>query len=131
MRPRVLIVEDELIVADDLEWKLTNLGCDVTGIAASGEEALAMVDREQPDIVLMDIQLRGGMNGLEAAKRIHRGKGARIIFVTAFPAVFLKASDKERLPGLCVSKPFSTLQLKSAIGSLASAVDGTEEAPGP
>lgn len=118
MSKRVLIVEDEIIVADDLEWKLTALGYEVVGIAASAEEALASVDRHRPEIVMMDIQLQGPMNGLAAAKLIHAKTTANIIFVTAFPAVFLRDPDQHGLPELCLSKPFSTLQLKTVLDSL-------------
>ncbi len=125
MSRRVLIVEDEIIVADDLQWKLTKLAYDVVGIVPSGEEAVTVVDRERPDIVLMDIQLEGTMNGLEAAKEIHGKTGANIIFITAFPAVFLRDSDQQRLPGQCLSKPFSALQLKTALESVTPASTGT------
>lgn len=118
MATKVLIVEDEVIVADDLEWKLTNLGYEVIGIVGSGEEAILAVERHQPDVVLMDIQIQGSLNGLETAKRIHRKNGTEVIFVTAFPAVFLRDSDQDRLPGLCVTKPFSTLQLKAALDAV-------------
>lgn len=129
MRRRVLIVEDEIIVADDLEWQVSKIGYDVMGIAASGEEALTAIDRQQPDIVLMDIQLQGRMNGIEAARLIQRQTGAAIIFVTAFPATFLRDPDQMRPPGICLSKPFSMVQLKAALESVAAPGD-SEERPG-
>lgn len=112
---RVLIVEDEIIVADDLDWQLTKAGYEVTGIAASGEEALDLVLSKRPDIVLMDFQIQGEMNGTEAAQQIRRKSHAVIIFVTAFPASLLSDSEPMQSPGICVSKPFSSLQLKSAL----------------
>ncbi len=124
MSRTVMIVEDEVIVADDLEWQLTRIGYRVTGIAASGEEALQKIEQERPDIVLMDIQLQGRMNGLEAAKRIQRETGAAIIFVTAFPAVFLRDPEQMRPPGTCLSKPFSMVQLRAALDSIALSGDG-------
>lgn len=117
MSRRVLIVEDELIVADDIEWQLTSIGYEVTGIAASGDEALAAIDERRPDIVLMDIQLQGPMNGIEAAKLIQARTGSAIVFVTAFPTVFLKDPDQMRPPGICLSKPFSIFQLRAALDS--------------
>jgi DNA-binding NarL/FixJ family response regulator len=112
-----------MIVADDLEWQLGKIGCDVVGAAGSGEEALAAAERERPHIVLMDIQLHGRMNGIEAAKLIQRQTGAAIIFITAFPAVLLRDPDQMRPPGICLSKPFSVVQLKAALESVVQGAD--------
>lgn len=131
MSRRVLIVEDELIVADDLEWQLTNIGYEVTGVAASGEEALAASREKRPDIVLMDIQLQGRMNGMEAAKLIQKRTGAAIVFVTAFPAVFLRDPDQLCPPGICLSKPFSIVQLRAALDSIGGLPDNPASALAP
>jgi CheY-like chemotaxis protein len=120
---RVLIVEDELIVADDLEWQLRQIGCAVVGIAASGEEAVSLAEQERPDVVLMDIQLQGALNGIDAARLIQRKTGAAIIFVTAFAAVFVRDPGQMQPPGICLSKPFSTVQLKAALQSVTTAGD--------
>ena len=66
----MLIVEDEQIVAADLESKLTPMGYSVVGTAASGEEAIRLAGEEKPEIVVMDIQLQGAMKGTEAAEQI-------------------------------------------------------------
>ena len=115
MNPRVLIVEDEQIVAADLAAKLTRMGYEVIGTAASGEEAVEIAEAGRPDIVLMDIQLQGHMNGTEAAKRIHAATGAPIIFVTAYAGVFVRDPGSMQAPGICLSKPFSVNQLKAAL----------------
>jgi len=121
MSRRVLIVEDEIIVADDLEWQLGKIGYEVTAVAASGEEAVTAAVRDQPDIVLMDFQLQGRMNGIEAATVIQSRTGAAVIFITAFPAMYLAGSEQMRPPGICVSKPFSTVQLRAALESVGAA----------
>lgn len=118
MSSRILIVEDQFIVAADLEAKLVKLGYKVIGTAASGEEAIELAEQRRPDVVLMDIQLQGRMTGTEAAQRIRQETGSAIIFVTAFAAVFLRDPAIMQPPGLCLSKPFSTLQLKSALESV-------------
>jgi len=118
MNPRVLTVEDELIVADDLQWKLEQIGYEVIGTATSGEEAASLASQQRPEIVIMDIQLQCAMTGLDAADLIQRQCGAAIIFVTAFEAVFLRHPGKMLTPGICLSKPFSTVQLKSALDSV-------------
>ena len=115
MGHRVLIVEDEIIVAADLEWQLKKIGYEVVGMAASGQEALSLADQKRPDIVIMDIQLQGGMSGIEAAKLVQKKTGAAIIFITAFAAVFLRDPGQMQSPGICLSKPFSPLQLKAAL----------------
>lgn len=119
MNRRVLIVEDELIVADDLESQLTQLGYEVVGTAVSGHEAIAEAKEQKPDIVVMDFQLQGEMNGIEAAKIIQRNTGAAIIFLTAFAAVFLRNPADMMAPGICLSKPFSLLQLKAVLQAAA------------
>ena len=79
MPARILIVEDEQIIAADLRNKLQRLGHQVIGMAIGGEEAITMADQFQPDLVLMDVQLEGAMSGTEAARTIQeveRGAGA-------------------------------------------------------
>jgi CheY-like chemotaxis protein len=68
--PTILIVEDEVIVAEDLKNKLTRLGYEVEGIASEGEEAIALAGRLRPNLVIMDIQLEGSIDGIEAAQAI-------------------------------------------------------------
>jgi CheY-like chemotaxis protein len=80
----VFIVEDEAVVARDLERSLDRLGYASTGWATSGEDALAKVAAEPPDLVLMDIRLKGAMDGIEAAARIRNEYGIPVVFVTAF-----------------------------------------------
>ncbi len=115
MKRRVLIVEDEAIVADDLQHQILQLGYDVIGLTDSGAEAIALSDEKRPDIVLMDIQLQGPMSGTEAAKIIQENTGAGVVFVTAFAAIFVRDPSQMTSPGICLSKPFSPLQLKTAL----------------
>lgn len=119
MSRRILIVEDEIIVADDLEWQVRQLGYEVVGITSSGEEALPLAERERPDIVFMDVRLQGAMTGPEAAWLIQRNTGAAIIFITAFAPTFCREPDQMPAPGICLTKPFSILQLKTALRSVA------------
>ena len=115
MAARIMIVEDEQIVAADLESKLRRMGHEVVGITASGEEAVLVADRVRPELVLMDIQLQGQMSGIEAAKRIQRNTAAQIIFITAYAGVFLRDPAQMRPPGMCISKPFSQYELLAAL----------------
>src|SRR5438270_1946765 len=99
MRRSVLIVEDEQIVAADLEVKLAQLGYEVIGTAASGAEAIDLAELRRPDLVLMDVRLQGMMTGVEAADRIQRVTGAPVIFVTAYAGVFVRNPEQMQPPG--------------------------------
>jgi CheY-like chemotaxis protein len=127
LRGRVLIVEDEAIVADDFRYQVLQLGYEVVGLAASGREAIALAAETEPDIVLMDIQLQGAMPGTEAANVIQRNTRAAIIFVTAFAGVFVRDPAQLISPGICLSKPFSPAQLRTALATAASAASDAEQ----
>ena len=82
-RPRVLIVEDEAIVAMEIQDQLEALGWDAGTVAATGTDAIRLAEAERPDLILMDITLRGAMSGLEAAAKIRAARTVPIIFLTA------------------------------------------------
>jgi len=83
MKKKVLIVEDEWIIGDVLKKELENIGYEVTGIAATGEDAIQNVKDNKPDVVLMDITLQGEMDGITAAKLIERYGDIPIVFLTS------------------------------------------------
>jgi CheY-like chemotaxis protein len=80
---RILVVEDEAIIAADMTLRLAQMGYQVAGTATNGESAIALARELRPDLVLMDIMLEGPMQGTEAAKRIHDESKVPVIFVTA------------------------------------------------
>lgn len=82
---KVLIVEDEIITAMALKEDLERLGFEVCSIITSAKKAIEMVEKEQPDVVLMDVRLRGEMDGVEAAKEIRTRFGVPSIFTTGYP----------------------------------------------
>lgn len=103
MRPSsILIVEDERLVARDLAHRLTQVGYRVAGLEPTGEEALRAVDREHPDLVLMDIHLGGGMDGIAAAAELHRRHGPPVVLLTAY-------SDKSTLERAQEAAPYGYL----------------------
>jgi PAS domain S-box-containing protein len=112
---RILIVEDETIVAMDIEQGLKGLGYKVTGMASTGEEAIRLTQQTRPDLVLMDIQLRGDMNGIEAAQQIHEKWGTPVIFLTAYAdeKTVQQAANVE--PFGYLLKPFEDRELHTAI----------------
>lgn len=112
---KILVVEDEFIVAADLKARLTKMGYKVVGTAASGLEAIEKVWKESPDIVLMDIVLKGEMDGIAAAEAIKQGYNIPIIFLTAYADqnTFSKAKTTEPFGYIC--KPFQEKNLRMAI----------------
>lgn len=108
---KILVVEDEAIVAEDIAYRLRSLGYDVVGAANSGEEALRQARLAGPDLVLMDIMLKGAMDGVEAAEQISRNLSLPVVFLTAHgdPATFQRA--KSTVPRGYVLKPFSEADL--------------------
>jgi DNA-binding NarL/FixJ family response regulator len=92
---KILVVEDEAIVAKDLEYQLIKLGYDVVGCAVSFAGALEEAERLSPDLVLMDIQLRNKRDGIEAARLLRQHYGLAVIFMTAYsdPTTLRRASD--------------------------------------
>jgi CheY-like chemotaxis protein len=112
---RILIVEDEKILAADLETKLRRLGCRVDSIATSGEEAVRVAQECLPSLVLMDVRLSGTMDGVEAARQIQENTGIPIVYLTAYSDLFLRDPSSMRAPGLCIAKPFLISDLKNVI----------------
>lgn len=112
---RILVVEDEQIVAADLEQTLTDLGYKIVGSAESGEAAIEMAQQLQPDLVLMDIYLKGSINGIAAAEHINRLWHIPVVFLTANSSEewLARASAAESYGYLL--KPYRTPELDATI----------------
>jgi len=111
----ILIVEDERIVAMALERALRRMGYLVTGITGSGEEAVAKAAQRQPDIVLMDIRLQGGTDGIEAASQIQTRYDIPVVFLTAYADEDTLQRAKVTAAYGYVLKPFQERELRVAI----------------
>jgi CheY-like chemotaxis protein len=111
----ILIVEDEHIVAWDLQRQLTRLGYTVLGIVSSGEEAIAQTLQLRPDLVLMDIRLPGEMDGVEAAEHIRTLVPAAIIFMTAYGDDGTLQRTLASGSVVVLQKPFQHAELQSAL----------------
>jgi class 3 adenylate cyclase len=96
---KVLIVEDENIIAIDIKASLQKLGCKVTGVVSRGEKAIQHVERDKPDIILMDISLAGELDGIQAAEIISRKYNIPVIYLSAL-------TDDETLKRARVTEPF-------------------------
>ncbi|CAJ37246.1 PAS domain S-box protein [Methanocella arvoryzae] len=112
---RLLVVEDESIVAKDIQHRLRNLGYEVPAVVAYGEKAIEKAGELQPDLVLMDIFLKGEMDGIQAAEEIKRQYDIPVIFLTAFadPNTLQRAKITE--PFGYILKPFEERELLTAI----------------
>jgi CheY-like chemotaxis protein len=109
----VLIIEDEPIIAMDLEALVEGLGHTVTDVARTRGEALKAVAKTRPGLVLADIQLADGSSGLDAVNDILQSFEVPVIFITAYPERLLTGSKPE--PAFLITKPFQTNTLKAVI----------------
>jgi signal transduction histidine kinase len=112
---KILVVEDERVVARDIEKRLKNLGYQVPASVASGQEALIKVAELQPDLVLMDIQLRGQMDGITAAEQIRADFDTPVIYLTAFADEDTLQRAKSTEPFGYIVKPFDEKDLHVTI----------------
>jgi diguanylate cyclase (GGDEF)-like protein/PAS domain S-box-containing protein len=112
---RILVVEDESIVALDIQDRLEALGYDVPGVCASGEKAIASADTLRPDLVLMDIQLQGRMDGVEAANEIRQRFNIPVVYLTANADHPTVQRAKLTEPFGYVLKPFEERELHTAV----------------
>ncbi len=110
----VLIIEDEPVIALDLTRLVRELGHRVTGAAATREEAVALAKDHQPGLVLADIRLADGSNGMDAARDILALFDIPVIFITAFPEHLLTGEGPE--PAFLITKPFREEAVKALIG---------------
>ncbi len=112
---KILIVEDEVIVARDIQSQLTELGYICIGHATNGEDGIALVGRLHPELVLMDINLTGAMDGIVAAQIIRDQFFVPVVFMTAFSAEAIIARAKLTEPYGYLLKPFSQRELQTVI----------------
>jgi CheY-like chemotaxis protein len=111
VKARILVVEDDQIIQLDLRLSLKQLGYEVVGAVSSGEEAITKAAQLQPDLILMDIRLRGAVDGIEAASRIQSAHN--------LPVLYLSAQSGYELVGRVVepriTKPFNQRTLQAGI----------------
>jgi DNA-binding LytR/AlgR family response regulator len=112
---KILVVEDEMIIGAKISMQLTMLGYEVTGILPRGEEVLNHLKENKPDIILLDIHLKGKMDGIETAALVEQYFQIPVIYLTANAddATFNRA--KTTRPAAFISKPFKKLDLQRAI----------------
>ena len=114
-KPNILVVEDESIVAKDIQNSLKNLGYSVTTVVPSGEKAIKEIEEKKPDLVLMDIMLKGEMNGIEAANIIRERFDIPVVFLTAYADDSTLSKAKIAEPYGYIIKPFKEKELQTTI----------------
>ncbi len=120
VKKRIVLVEDERLIARDLQGKLIKLGYEVAGLACSKAEALELVDSTRPDLVLMDIHLRGPLDGIEAAGEIRSRYGIPLVYLTGH-------SDRETIGKAQVTEPFGYLLKPVDFGELHAVLESALE----
>lgn len=113
--PRIAVVDDEMVVAKDLESTLRSFGYDVPGPAPTGAEAIALATASKPDLMLMDIRLRGELDGIETARQIQAQLDVPIVYVTAFADEETLARARETHPFGYLVKPVQDDALRSTV----------------
>ena len=112
---RILVVEDEGFVAVDLQQVLVGLGYRVDHTAASADEAMRCAAESPPDLVLMDIQIKGDRDGIEAATELRSRFGVPIVYLTAYADVATVERAKRTVPLGYLHKPFSEVALRTTL----------------
>jgi DNA-binding LytR/AlgR family response regulator len=112
---RILIVEDDMIIAANISVQLTRLGYAVTGIESRGEDAISHARLNPPDIILMDVHLKGELNGIQTAGLIQKEADIPIIYLTANNDEATFTLARRTHPHAFISKPFSSLNLRRTI----------------
>jgi len=145
MNGKLLIVEDEPIVALDLQQELEAFGCEVVALAQSADEALMAVEECQPDLALMDLHIIGSLDGIQTARLLRDAYQLPSIFLTAYSDDATIARAVREMPYGYLTKPFQTRELKATLqvalhkakvdagmrkahGKISSTIDGMHEA---
>ncbi len=114
-KARIMVVEDEAVISMEIQDRLTKMGHSICGTAASGEEAVSIATAKRPDLILMDVQLRGEVDGVQTAKRIRDLIEIPVIYLTAFADDRTVERAKLTQPFGYLIKPFSEKELYAAI----------------
>jgi CheY-like chemotaxis protein len=111
----VVVVEDECIAAEDIRRRLIAWGFQVPAVVATGEDAIRSAEQTHPDLVLMDIHLKGAMDGVEAAERIRARLNVPVIYASAYNDTETMARAGVARPFEMINKPYDDLEIRAAI----------------
>ena len=114
-KSRILVVEDNAIIAKDLQWQLEDLGYNVPFIAPTGSDAIRRVKENKIDLVLMDIMLEGEMDGIETADEMRTKHSVPVVYLTAYADDETLKRARRTEPYGYLLKPVSNIEMRSAI----------------
>ena len=114
-KPRIMIVEDEPIIAEDLQLTLKSFDYEVTRVVSSGEEAVRLAHEDHPDLILMDIVLSGAMDGIDTAAEIVRDGNIPVIYLTAHCSPDILERAKKTRPYAYLKKPFDDESVRTSV----------------
>ncbi len=112
---KILIVEDEALIALHLKYLLRSAGYTITGVAVSGEQAIQCADEDPPDLAVLDVKLVGEMNGIEVAEHLYTHYGTQVIYLSAYTPEQLRTQVNPERPFRYLSKSFHNKDLIRAI----------------
>lgn len=112
-RIRILIVEDDFLLAEELRATLVSWGHEVVGLAGRGEAALTLAIETRPELLISDVRLRDSINGVTVAEEVNRRLGTKVIFLTAYPAEALISG--RNWGARFLGKPYSESELREVI----------------
>jgi PAS domain S-box-containing protein len=115
MKGKILVVEDEPVVALDLQQEVEQLGLTVVGLAESADEALLVAEENRPDLALMDVRIVGSMDGVQTARLLREAYGIPVIFLTSYSDEQTIRRAARELPYGYLTKPFQPRELKAAL----------------
>ncbi|MCP4214313.1 MAG: response regulator [bacterium] len=115
---KLLIIEDEALIALDLQMSLRELGYDAYKIVSNGRDAIKSVENDKPDILLLDIHLAGEMDGIDTALKVRSFSDVPIIFITGYSTTGLSEEVKHIKPLAMFEKPLDILKISNVIGSI-------------
>lgn len=114
-REKILIVDDEMVVAEDIRRQLGSFGYTVIGVLSSATDAVHVAGEHRPDLILMDVKLKGPIDGIDAARTIHAQYGIPVIYLTAFSDEDTLERARQTRPLAYLIKPFVSSDLRAAL----------------
>lgn len=112
---KILVVEDEFVIAQDLKMTIEGFGYQVIDVVSTGEDAVIKASELDPDLIMMDIMLEGDMDGIEAAEIIHQHNDVPIIYLTAYADTSTLVRAKASRPEAYLLKPWDERELQNTI----------------
>jgi CheY-like chemotaxis protein len=112
---KVMVVEDDAIIGMDIEHRVRRLGYEVTGVADTAEEAVELAADTKPDIALMDIRLRGDIDGIDTARMLKEQFSLPVIFITAYSDLKMRSRALDLNPLGYIVKPIREVELKNTL----------------